>query len=97
MAPSTTFQCPLSPAGTFQPCRSLPLKRETNPSGAVLSLAHTWRPSNNPTRENRLACRFTMMRFLLAQTLEDNLEGLAEYCSLAAGIVPEAAASEPRE
>src|SRR3954462_7454227 len=32
MTPLTTFQCPLSPVGTFQPSRSLPLNSGTNPS-----------------------------------------------------------------
>ena len=30
MTPSTTFQWPLSPAGIFQPVKSLPLKMEAN-------------------------------------------------------------------
>src|SRR4051812_13351760 len=34
MTPSTIFQWPLSPLGTFQPVKSLPLKRETKPSCA---------------------------------------------------------------
>src|SRR5438094_7331817 len=39
MTPSTTFQWPLSPSGTFQPDRSWPLKSETKPSGTSLSPA----------------------------------------------------------
>ena len=39
MTPSTTFQCPPSPSGIFQPVRSLPLKSDTKPSGGVLSSA----------------------------------------------------------
>src|SRR5437899_100720 len=39
MTPSITFQCPLSPAGTFQPERSLPLKSGANPSCSSLTTA----------------------------------------------------------
>src|SRR5216683_867505 len=42
MTPSTTFQCPLSPGGTFHPERSLPLKSDVNPSGGS-SFAHKFR------------------------------------------------------
>src|SRR5260370_34093912 len=45
MTPSITFQCPLSPAGTFQPERSLPLKRGVNPSGSSLSAAKRVMPA----------------------------------------------------
>src|ERR1700730_11451487 len=97
MTPSTTFQCPLSPAGTFHPPRSLPLKRETNPLGAVLSAAHAGRPSNNPTRESRAARRFTMICLRLVQRLQDSVGGPIDDCSTAAGFVPGAASSEPRD
>ena len=33
MTPSTTFQWPPSPSGTFQPVRSVPLKSDTKPGG----------------------------------------------------------------
>src|SRR5262245_49122353 len=39
MTPSTTFQCPLSPSGTFQPEKSRPLKSEAKPSGGFSSAA----------------------------------------------------------
>src|SRR6266566_9283256 len=39
MTPSTIFQWPLSPSGSFQPAKSLPLKSETKPAGASLSAA----------------------------------------------------------
>src|SRR5712691_7827167 len=97
MTPSTTFQCPLSPAGTFHPDRSLPSKRETKPLGAVLSAAHTWTPSNNPTRHSGTESRLTMMRLRLVQGLQDNDVGPIDYCSTAAGFVPGAASSEPRQ
>src|SRR5260370_35174691 len=45
MTPSITFQCPLSPAGTFQPERSLPLKRGVNPAGSSLSAAKRVMPA----------------------------------------------------
>src|SRR6266571_3750711 len=35
ITPPTTFQCPLSPTGTFQPLRSRPLKSDTKPSAAA--------------------------------------------------------------
>jgi hypothetical protein len=47
--------------GALQPRRSFPLKSETNPSGGVLSVAHTGRPSSNPTRESRMARRVIMI------------------------------------
>src|SRR5262245_10361579 len=34
MTPLTTRQWPLSPSGTFQPAKSLPLNRATKPAGA---------------------------------------------------------------
>src|SRR5262245_5925645 len=37
MTPSTIFQCPPSPSGTFQPEKSLPLKSATKPGGGWLS------------------------------------------------------------
>src|SRR5271157_4696188 len=39
MVPSLTFQWPLSPSGTFQPVRSLPLNSDTNPWGGVVLLS----------------------------------------------------------
>ena len=42
MTPSTTFQWPLSPSGSFQPLRSFPFKSETKlagPEGAAVSKA----------------------------------------------------------
>ena len=39
MTPSTTFQWPLSPAGTVQPVKSLPLNRLMKPAGGSLSAA----------------------------------------------------------
>src|SRR5438132_12495366 len=97
MTPSTTFQCPLSPTGTLHPSKSLPLKRETNPLGAVLSAAHAGRPNNNPTKESRAACRFTIMCLRLVQRSQDSREGPIDDCSTAAGFVPGATLSEPRE
>src|SRR5438105_1888498 len=35
MTPSLTFQWPLSPVGTFQPVRSMPLNSDVNPAGTL--------------------------------------------------------------
>src|SRR5581483_4182522 len=50
IVPLTTFQWPLSPSGTFQPVRSLPLKSEVNPSGGALSAASALQPAATSTR-----------------------------------------------
>src|SRR5579883_161577 len=47
MTPSFTFQWPLSPSGTFQPERSVPLNSEVKPSGGVLFSAHKPIPNSN--------------------------------------------------
>src|SRR5438105_11019775 len=97
MTPSTTFQCPLSPAGTLQPSKFSPLKRETNPLGAVLSAAQAGRPNHNPTKESKAARCVTMMCLRLVQRSQDSREAPLEDCSTAAGFVPGATLSEPRD
>src|SRR5882724_5680402 len=54
MTPPTTFQWPLSPSGSFQFVRSLPLKRTVNPGSAGAAAGapelHETRPArNNPS------------------------------------------------
>src|SRR5262245_10043077 len=41
MTPPATFQWPLSPCGTFQPARFLPLKSGVKPSGGLSSAARS--------------------------------------------------------
>src|SRR5688500_20400216 len=58
MTPSTIFQWPLSPSGTFQPVKSLPLKSEVKPAGGwsaaqaapVVKVAATTKSTGNSGR-----------------------------------------------
>src|SRR5690348_3155659 len=61
MTPSLTFQWPLSPGGTFQPLRSLPLNSDTNPSGAALSSARSPRAAAQATAAAKTKWRRCML------------------------------------
>src|SRR5687767_13861338 len=61
MTPSTTFQWPLSPSGTFQPVRSWPLKIGVNPSGGS---AAAMRDSASAATTSRAKWRISSFRGL---------------------------------
>src|SRR5947209_11074298 len=91
MTPSLTFQWPLSPSGTFQPLRSLPLKSDVAPAGGDGSAC---RVTANPSPHTRtVRVRKRTITDLLPQ---DSLHALARHQGRRPGNL-EGTARPPRD
>src|SRR3954468_15652354 len=77
MTPSTIFQWPLSPSGTFQPVKSLPLNREVNPCGALPSSARqVWAAKDATTaRSAQAKIGFIVLPFVMGRDRALRLKG----------------------
>src|SRR5687768_15768282 len=62
MTPSTTRQCPLSPSGTFQPLKSLPLNNDVKPCGG--SAAEAAAANNAAHRQSIFIFRLPFVLFV---------------------------------